>query len=76
VRLAREAVEIVAATGSLRARADALVDLATLLRADGRETEADAALAEAVTLYEEKGNLIGAERARSSISQPSVSSPG
>jgi class 3 adenylate cyclase/tetratricopeptide (TPR) repeat protein len=76
VRLAREAVEIVAATGSLNGRADALVDLATVLRADGRETEADAALAEAVTLYEEKGNLIGAERARSSISQASVSSPG
>ena len=64
VRLAREAVAIVAGTDHVNAHAETLVDLAEVLRASGEEAEAAAALRQAVTLYEEKGNLLGAERAR------------
>jgi tetratricopeptide (TPR) repeat protein len=66
-RLARGAVEIVAATDNINAHADALVDLAEVLRAGGNETEAAAALEEAVALYEEKGNALCADRARVAI---------
>jgi hypothetical protein len=67
VSLAREAVAIVAATDNINAHAEALVNLSELLRADGEEAEADGALKEAVRLYEEKGNLLGAERARNAL---------
>ena len=64
-RLAREAVEIMAATDNINAHADALVELAEVLRAGGDEAEAAAALEEAAALYEEKGNVLCADRARS-----------
>jgi hypothetical protein len=63
-RLAREAVGFIAATDHINVHADALVELAEVLRAAGEETEATAALEQAVVLYEEKGNLLGAERTR------------
>jgi class 3 adenylate cyclase/tetratricopeptide (TPR) repeat protein len=66
-RLAREAVAIVAATDNINAQADALVDLADVLRAGGDEPEAAAALKEAVELYEEKGNVLCADRARAAL---------
>jgi tetratricopeptide (TPR) repeat protein len=66
-RLAREALEIVAATDNINAQADALVDLAEVLRAAGDETDASAALEEAAALYEEKGNALCADRARAAI---------
>ena len=66
-QLAREAVEIVAATDNINAHADALVELAEVLRAAGDETDASAALEEAVALYEEKGNALCADRARAAI---------
>jgi tetratricopeptide (TPR) repeat protein len=63
-RLAREAVDIVAATDNINAHADALVDLAAVLRVGDDKAEAAAALEKAVALYEEKGNVLCAERAR------------
>ena len=42
----------------LPAHADALADLAEVLRLAGREDEARAALEEAIVLYEQKGNLL------------------
>jgi tetratricopeptide (TPR) repeat protein len=65
--LARGAVEIVGATDNINAHADALVDLAEVLRAGGNEPEAAAALEEAVTLYDEKGNALSAERAQATL---------
>ena len=42
--------------------ADILLDLAYALAADGRVTEAHAAAAQAVGLYQRKGNLPGARK--------------
>ena len=64
---AREAVAIIAATDNINAHADALVDLADVLRAGGEDVEAVAALEQAVVLYEEKGNVLCAERARRTL---------
>jgi tetratricopeptide (TPR) repeat protein len=66
-RLAREAVAIVAATDNINLHADTLVDLAEVLRAKGEEPEAADALEEAAALYEEKGNLLCAGRARAAL---------
>ena len=63
-RFAREAVDAARETDDLNLRADALLDLADVLRAAGRGPEALEALEEAAALYEEKGNLVGAQRAR------------
>ena len=64
VALAREAVELLRDTDSLVAQADALFDLAEVLRVGGRSTDALAALGEALALYERKGDLASAARAR------------
>ena len=62
--LAREAVEIAAATDFLTYHADSLSDLAEVLEAAGRAEEAREAVRSALDLYEEKGNLVSAGRAR------------
>ena len=56
---ARRAVELAAGTGYLERTADAWVTLATILRATGDPEERSAAM-EALRLYEQKGNLVGA----------------
>jgi tetratricopeptide (TPR) repeat protein len=66
-RLAHEAVDIVAATDNINAHADTLVDLADALRAGGDEFDAAAALEKAVRLYDEKGNVVCADRARAAL---------
>ena len=63
-RLAREAVKLAARSDNLNMRGDALVDLAEVLAAAGRKGEAAAALGEAEDLYERKGNVVSARRAR------------
>ena len=45
-------------------RADLLVELAEILRASGDATGATRSIGEAIDLYERKGNLVGAARAR------------
>ena len=47
-------------------RADLLMELAEILRAAGDEMGAMGAISEAIDLYERKGNLLAASRARSS----------
>jgi len=64
VDLAREAVLIAEPTSDLNRKADGLVDLAEVLHRAHRPQEAAAAAAEALELYEAKGNLVGAARAR------------
>ena len=66
-RLARGAVEIVGATDNINAHAEALVDLAEVLQISGDEIAAAAALEEAIPLFEAKGNLLCAERARTTF---------
>jgi tetratricopeptide (TPR) repeat protein len=71
--LATEMVEILAATDQINAQADALVDLADILRANGDEDGSAAALEQALELYEEKGNVLGADRVRAALSSGRVS---
>jgi DNA-binding SARP family transcriptional activator/tetratricopeptide (TPR) repeat protein len=61
---AREAVALAARTDFLNQHADALLELARILDRAGRVSEARAAVGEARSLYQRKGNLIGAEHAR------------
>ena len=68
-RLAREATELAAQTDSLNAHANALTDLAAVLELAREREQAAAAVHEAVALYERKGNLVMAERARGRLTQ-------
>jgi len=69
-RAAREAVDAARGTDNLNMQGDAMLDLAEVLRAAGREAEAAEALEEAAMRYEEKGNLVGAQRARGLLAAP------
>ena len=61
-QLARQAVELVRQTESPMLQADALAELATVLALADRDDEARAHRAEAIALYEAKGNRVMAER--------------
>ena len=63
-RLAREAIEIGEPTDYISLRGDSWVRLAEVLRMAGRSDEAAGALRHALELYERKGNVVLAERAR------------
>lgn len=63
-RLAREAVALAERTDLLSDRGDALLDLSEVLHALARLDEAGAAVRSALGLYERKGNLVGAKKAR------------
>jgi DNA-binding SARP family transcriptional activator/tetratricopeptide (TPR) repeat protein len=62
--LAREAAALVASTDLLNLRGDVTFALAEVLWARRSADEASAALSEAVRLYEQKGNVAAAARAR------------
>jgi class 3 adenylate cyclase/tetratricopeptide (TPR) repeat protein len=66
--LAREAVALVEPTDLLSHRGDAMLDLAEVLRACGRASEAERAVRTGVALYEQKGNAAAASRARALLS--------
>ena len=63
--LARRAVELAARTDLLTIHADALLDEAEAMDLGGRPEESERATLEAIGLFERKGCLAGAERARS-----------
>jgi DNA-binding SARP family transcriptional activator len=63
-RLGREAVEIVEQTDALNHRAKVSLDLAEVLRLAGRDAEASETIKRAVALFELKGNVVAAQRAR------------
>jgi class 3 adenylate cyclase len=65
--LAREAVEVFAATDMVNDQAHAAASLADVLALAGSDDEAAAELERAVELYESKGNVVAAERARSAL---------
>jgi hypothetical protein len=66
-RLAREAVAAACETDFVNFRADALLDLATVLDTAGRTGETRSLIEEAVRLYEAKGNTVSAQTARARI---------
>jgi hypothetical protein len=65
--LAFQAVALAERTDFVTFHADALSDLAHVLQAAGRAGPASAAAAEAVRLYERKGNVVAATEARSRL---------
>jgi predicted ATPase/class 3 adenylate cyclase len=65
--LAQEAVALAQETDGLDLHGDALLDLAEVLRASGRPSDAVAAAERALSLYERKGNLVSAARARAAL---------
>jgi hypothetical protein len=56
--------------------ADALVDLAEVHRAQDEDGEAAAALKQAVALYDEKGYVLCADRARAALASIPKASSG
>jgi class 3 adenylate cyclase/tetratricopeptide (TPR) repeat protein len=63
-QLARDAIALCAETDGLEIRAAAALDLAEVLRLAGRAGESAAPIEAAIALYEQKGNLVAAERSR------------
>jgi len=66
-RLAREGVALAAASDFVVLHADVLLDLADVLQLAGRRADAAAATAKAVALYQRKGNVAAARRARTGV---------
>jgi hypothetical protein len=66
--LAREAVGLAEQTDWLKGHGDALVNLAEVLRLTGRTQDAAGALRQALRLYDHKGNLVLAAKARNALS--------
>ena len=69
VELANSAVALAAQTDLLSDRADALLDLAQVRAAAGRVLEAHAAAAQALDLYQRKGNLPGVRESLTYLAQ-------
>jgi tetratricopeptide (TPR) repeat protein len=63
-RLVLDAAALVEVTDALEQRAQVQVDLAEVLRAAGRDKEAEMALERAVAFYDQKGHVVGAARTR------------
>jgi ATP/maltotriose-dependent transcriptional regulator MalT len=68
-KLSREAIAIATRTDFVDTHAAVMMDLAEVLRLAGRIEEAPEAAAEALRLYEGKGNSVFAERARKLIDE-------
>ncbi len=67
--LARQAVALSRDSDYVNFRAPALLALAEVLTLAEKPTEAAPAVEEALALYEEKGNVVMAERARSQLAE-------
>jgi hypothetical protein len=76
--LAGEATSLAADTDDVNMRADALLDLAAVLRAAGRDADALPPLRQALDLYEAKGNMVSAARTRALLAggDDSAEEPG
>jgi ATP/maltotriose-dependent transcriptional regulator MalT len=66
-RLAREALALIEPTDLLSHHGDAMLDVAAVLRACGRHDEEQEHVRDAVALYEAKGNVAAAAKARAQI---------
>jgi tetratricopeptide (TPR) repeat protein len=66
-RLAREAVTIADGTDALNLRGDCTATLARAMLEAGRREEAASLFSEAVSLFEAKGNIVSATRARAEL---------
>ena len=71
-QLAREAVDIVARTDALNRHGDSLLALAEILHVLGNEDEALENIRGALRLYEQKGNIVSAERAKAMLLEGAI----
>jgi tetratricopeptide (TPR) repeat protein len=71
-RSAREALSLVVTTDALNRHGDSLIALAEILRLQGRESEADVQIRGALRLYEQKGNVVSADRAKAMLFQGAI----
>jgi tetratricopeptide (TPR) repeat protein len=65
--VAREAFDLIGRTDALNRQADVLTALAQILHANNGHAEALDCTRRALTLYEQKGNVVSAERVRASL---------
>jgi tetratricopeptide (TPR) repeat protein len=72
-RLARDAVRFAGESDFLNTHADALMDLAEVQQLIGKTEETVDSLHQALVLYERKGNVVSAERARTRLTEASPS---
>jgi tetratricopeptide (TPR) repeat protein len=68
-RLSDEALELLSGSDWLDLRGDVLMDRAAVVRAAGRVDEARPCIAEALQLYEQKGNVVSAARAKRELEE-------
>ena len=71
-QLAREAVDLVARTDALNRHGDSLLALAEILHVQGSEDEALENIRGALGLYEQKGNVVSAERAKAMLLEGAI----
>jgi hypothetical protein len=74
--LARDGLRLVRQSDDLDSQGNALMDLAEVLDVAGRTDESAACLLEAHGLFEAKGNVVSAARARSAIEMSHASTAG
>jgi tetratricopeptide (TPR) repeat protein len=74
-QLAREAVSLVDQTDMVNLQAQTRVDLATVLTRAGRVDAAERELGRALQLYERKGNVVSAARARAALADLGATAP-
>ena len=70
--LARHGLALLAGTDALSRQGDVLAVLADILRLTGRSGDANTYLHSAIQLYEEKGNVVAAARARAILPEFAV----
>jgi ATP/maltotriose-dependent transcriptional regulator MalT len=75
-RLAREAVELIGRSEDPNSQAEALMDLAEVLRGAGRSAEAAEAARAALERFEAKGNTVSAALARAVVAELESTSVG
>ncbi|MDQ3985129.1 MAG: AAA family ATPase [Actinomycetota bacterium] len=68
-RLGREAIRIADATDFVVSQGNARLDLAEILQLSGQPGDSQKTLAEAAELFEQKGNVVSARKARSLMAQ-------
>jgi tetratricopeptide (TPR) repeat protein len=71
-RLAREALDLVVRTDALNRHGDSLLLLAEILHLQGQEDQALENIHCALRLYEQKGNLVSAERAKAMLLEGAI----
>ena len=67
---AREALRLVEQTDDINSQGRALMDLAEVLQLAGRSDDAGRVLERALELFERKGNVVSAEKARALLARP------